>query len=172
MSNIPLRLFARRLTGWAAVACVSAALCPGASGQESAPPAEAVEAPAVEAMDDAPAPEPRTAPRYRVVIRKVGSDCRVFFLAESSGEDQPAGGVKVTVREPGADEANYETRTDDDGAFRLPPMEEGLFEMTVGLLTVNLEVLGSAALGEGQTAAPKSILIMIPRNLGELAPND
>jgi len=104
--------------------------------------------------------------RHLVVVRQAEIAGRVYYLSEGKEDDAPAAGVKVSVVATNSEESVFDTATDDAGRFTLSGIGLGTYQLNVGLLKVLLTVQDPLQPGQGQTLAPKAVLIMIPRTLG------
>jgi hypothetical protein len=104
--------------------------------------------------------------RHLVVVRQAEIAGRVYYLSEGKEDDAPAAGVQVSVVATNSEESVLDTATDDAGRFTLTGLQLGTYQLNVGLLKVLLTVQDPPAVGQGQTLAPKAVLILIPRTLG------
>lgn len=106
-----------------------------------------------------------TGRRPMVVMKQEVIKGRVFFVSEDESEQQPASGLRIELRALGEDEVIATTVTDIEGRYKLENLDVGEYDLSVGLLRMELRVRDPLENPEELQRLPKTILIFIPRTL-------
>jgi 5-hydroxyisourate hydrolase-like protein (transthyretin family) len=125
-------------------------------------------APAARAVDAGAEPPSEGAKRRPLVVMKqVEVKGAVFYLSDDEGEEAPASNVEIKARTLDGGTVLHQTVTDADGRYALPNLAAGTYDFLVGQLRLELRVLDPEQNGAGRRRIPKTILVFIPRSLGE-----
>lgn len=76
--------------------------------------------------------------------------------------ETPADKLAVTVWNADTEKIVYRTRTDKDGVFNVPRLEEGNHYVTVGPVRIDMRVLTARA---GVTPQPHGFVVVIPKRM-------
>lgn len=99
-----------------------------------------------------------------VVLKQTEINGRVFFLPdEGEGDALAARQLEVTVHDRDGDKLLHKTVTRDDGTFTLPDLEVGIYQIRLGGLVLELNVLARSE--TIKKSIPKSLLVFMPREL-------
>lgn len=103
--------------------------------------------------------------RHPLVVQKQAEiSGRVFFLPdEGEGSSVAAKQLEISVHNRDGSKVLHKTITDDDGQFVLPDLGEGIYQIRLGGLILDLHVLARA--NDGKKSIPKSLLVFMPRDL-------
>jgi hypothetical protein len=102
-----------------------------------------------------------------VVVKQAEIRGRVFFLADGEKEEAPGAGLKVLVQSIKDKKTLHQTASDGEGRFVLPSLQMGDYALTVGRLAMELQVKDPDQIAQGARKMPKTLLVFIPRGLGE-----
>lgn len=101
--------------------------------------------------------------RGGVIVKQADIVGQVFIASERPGRrDEPAANVTVQIRTLEDDEVVQETRTDKDGAYKLPMLAVGKYNLRIGALKLPLIVEEDPA-PEGEL--PKVIITILPKEM-------
>lgn len=103
-----------------------------------------------------------------VVIQKSDIDGRVFIIAEEdpdTGEHPdpiPAVDVPVELRDRRGNKILAETRTDDEGRYKLAKVEPGIYKIHIGALKLHFKVKPRSELTGDE---PRVFVVLLPEDL-------
>lgn len=102
-----------------------------------------------------------------IMIEKATTRGRVVLLEDSDEGRYVVRDVPVAIwhiDKNGKERLMYSTRTDDDGMFSLPEIEVGIYRAIVGKTPMLMQIVPTVnKLKEQERAAPKALLIMMPK---------
>ena len=107
--------------------------------------------------------------RPLIVMRQAEITGKVYFLADDQSDEATAADQRVQVLTANGQTNVYETITDKTGGYVLPNLQAGTYQLVVGRLNLELQVLDAEKAAAGGQQAAKTILVLIPRSLGEPA---
>ena len=117
------------------------------------------------AADDAVETAP--AKPHLVVMKQAEIQGVVRFLADEDNKEAQASNLKIEVWTPDGQKKLAGTVTDAKGAYKLPSLDVGSYRLVVGLLTLDLKVEDPDKAAPDARKVPKTILVLIPRSLGD-----
>ena len=73
-----------------------------------------------------------------------------------------ADNLRVRVWNADTEKVVYRTRTDEDGVFEIPRLDEGNHYVTIGPVTLNMRVLAARA---GVRPQPHGVVLVVPKRM-------
>lgn len=82
-------------------------------------------------------------------------------VLKADGKDR-ADNLRVRVWNADTEKVVYRTRTDEDGVFEIPRLDEGNHYVTIGPVTLNMRVLSARA---GVRPQPHGVVLVVPKRM-------